>query len=149
MVNAKSANNISQSIKNRLIDVKNAFAESFANAITKRREQAINDAVEDAYAEGKKNTVAALYDIIPNDDKRIIQALKDYWEMSEEDAEWYLINEKRDATIRALQKYLKLQGYPKKYIDDFIDDKRILIRKNVELWKLKDNPHKLYNILKK
>ena len=99
MVNAKSANNISQSIKNRLIDVKNAFAESFANAITKRREQAINDAVEDAYAEGKKNTVAALYDIIPNDDKRIIQALKDYWEMSEEDAEWYLINEKRDATI--------------------------------------------------
>ena len=121
------------------------FAIDFYNEELNR---AGDEAFDQAIEIGKEKTIAALYDAKVND-REIVRVVKEYWEIDTEEVEERLIWEKQEAAIRSLRQYLKLEGYDKRDINEFMlkigNDS---IRQDKELWKLKDNPEKLYNILK-
>ena len=62
-----------------------------------------------------------------------------------------LINEKGQAVIREVRQFLKLQGYSDSDIKSFMWENRVgfKIRRNPELLKLKDNPKKVIEAIKK
>lgn len=66
------------------------------------------------------------------------------WGISHQDAEDRLVWEKQQATIRSLEQHLKLQGYSSLDIKDFMSKSNasIRIRREKDLWKLKDAPEK-------
>lgn len=117
----------------------------YGEELNRAGDEAFNQAIEI----GVENTIAALYDAKVGD-REIIRVVKEYWDIDTEEAEDRLVWEKQQATIHSLLQYLKLEGYPKKYIDTFmsIGGGYFNIRHDKDLWRLKDNPEKLYNILK-
>lgn len=104
-----------------------------------------NRAFEDAIGIGIRNTVSALYEANVSDDK-IIHLLNKYWGIPMNEAEDRLLFEKSESVIRALRHYLKMQGYSQSDIQHFmITNKAIIkIKHDRELWKMKDNPEKLF-----
>lgn len=62
-----------------------------------------------------------------------------------EDVEDCLVWEKRQSAIRSLKQYLKLQGFTKGEIDQFIKTNRAIFKigHNKELWELRRTPQKL------
>lgn len=109
-----------------------------------------NRAFEDAIEIGIGNTVSALYEANVSDDK-IIHLLNKYWGIPMNEAEDRLLFEKRESVIRALRHYLKMQGYSQSDIQHFMNTSRanIKIRHDRELWKMKDNPEKLFKVIQK
>ena len=115
--------------------------EIYGNSLNKIGEQAFSEAIEI----GIKNTIASLYDAKVSD-KEIIRVVGEHWGINIQEAEKRLVWEKHQATIRSLRQYLKLQGYSNIEIDSFMRENLVsskLWHKN-ELWKLKDNPEKLF-----
>lgn len=104
-----------------------------------------NRAFEDAIGIGIRNTVSALYEANVSDDK-IIHLLNKYWGIPMNEAEDRLLFEKSESVIRALRHYLKMQGYSQSDVQHFmITNKAIIkIKHDRELWKMKDNPEKLF-----
>lgn len=117
----------------------------YGEGLNQTGEKAFSDAIEI----GIENTVAALYDANV-DDKIILQVVNKYWGIGLNEATDMLIIEKKEATIRSLKEYLKLQGYSKSDIDDFIRVHKATskIRHEKDLWKLKDDPEKLIKSIK-
>lgn len=114
--------------------------EIYDNTINQVAEKAFSEAIEI----GIENTFAALYDAnVP--DEEIVRVVSVHWRISSQEAEKFLINEKREATIRALKQYLRLQGYTETEIKKFMREYMATtkIRNNRELWKLKNKPEKL------
>ena len=123
---------------------------------------ALLDVVRDVYADGANrafedaieicigNTVSALYDANVSDDK-IIHLLNKYWGIPMSESEDRLLFEKSESVIRALRHYLKMQGYSQSDIQHFMITNRaiIKIKHDRELWKMKDNPEKLFKIVQK
>lgn len=113
----------------------------------------LNQAGEKAFSQaieiGIENTIAALYDANV-EDKVIIHVVCEHWGITVSEVEERLINEKFEAVIRELCKYLRLQGFTESEITDFIkiNQVRTKIRHNTDLWKLKNNPEKLLKIIK-
>ena len=109
-----------------------------------------NRAFEDAIDIGIGNTVSALYEANVSDDK-IIHLLNKYWGIKMNEAEDRLLFEKYESVIRALRHYLKMQGYSQSDIQHFMITNRaiIKIKHDRELWKMKDNPEKLFKIVQK
>ena len=107
-------------------------------------EQAFSEAIE----LGIENTVASLYDAKVSD-KEIIRVVCEHWGISHQDAEDRLVWEKQQAAIRSLRLYLKLQGYSNLDIKAFMSERKALvrIRREKDLWKLKDAPDKLFKTL--
>lgn len=115
----------------------------YGEELNRAGDEAFNQAIEI----GIENTISALYDAKVGD-REIIRVVKEYWGIDTVEAENRLVWEKQQATIRSLLQYLKLEGYSKKYIETFTHSVKIYIHHEKDLWKLKDNPEKLYNILK-
>lgn len=109
-----------------------------------------NRAFEDAIEIGIGNTVSALYEANVSDDK-IAHLLNKYWGIPMNEAEERLLFEKSESAIRALRHYLKMQGYSQSDIQHFMITSRaiIKIRHDRELWKMKDNPEKLFKAVQK
>ena len=107
--------------------------------------QAGKEAFSDAIELGLENSFASLYDAKVND-KEIIRVVCEHWGISTQEAEERLVFEKQNAAIRSLKQYLKLQNYSQHDIETFFYENRasIKIRKEKELWTLKDSPEKLY-----
>lgn len=103
-----------------------------------------NQAFFDAIEIGIENTVSALYEANLTDDQ-IINLLVKHWGITMEDAENKLIFEKSQSVIRTLRHFLKMQGYTKKEIQDFMIRTKASckIRHEKELWKMKNNPEEL------
>lgn len=104
-----------------------------------------NLAFEDAIDIGIRNTVSVLYEANVSDDK-ITHLLNKYWGIPVNEAEDRLLVEKYESVIRALRHYLKMQGYSQSDIQHFMIANRaiIKIKHDRELWKMKDNPEKLF-----
>ena len=109
-----------------------------------------NRAFEDAINIGIRNTVSALYEANVSEDK-ITHLLNKYWGIPMTEAEDRLLFEKSESVIRALRHYLKMQGYSQSDIKHFMftNRARIKIKHDRELWKMKDNPEKLFKIVQK
>lgn len=120
--------------------------ESFGEALNQIGADAFSDAIEI----GIENTIAALYEASIKD-KDILRIVCEQWGISVTDAEDRLVYEKRQAAIRSLRQYLKLQGYSKSDIDKFGRENCAWIRINREpdLWQLKNDPEKLKKEIEK
>lgn len=116
----------------------------YGESLNQVGERAFSDAIEI----GIENTMATLY-AAKVSDENILQVVMEYWGMNREDAEDRLIWEKQQATIRSLRKYLKLEGYTELEITTFVKEHHanMKIRHNKELWKYKDNPKKLVELI--
>ena len=116
----------------------------YGESLNQVGEQAFSDAIEI----GIENTMATLY-AAKVSDENILQVVMEYWGMNRKEAEDRLIWEKQQATIRSLRKYLKLEGYTELEITTFVKEyhANIKIRHNKELWKYKDNPKKLVELI--
>lgn len=112
----------------------------YGDSINQAGEAAFSDAIEI----GITNTMAALYDADVDDDE-IIRVLNKYWGINRDEAEERLIYEKRQAAIRELERYLKMQGFSAIEIKQFMktNNASIKIRHSNELWKLRRKPEKL------
>ncbi|GEM_PF-1295476 len=120
--------------------IKDLFLNVYGDVINQEGEEAFSDAIEI----GISNTMAALYDA-EVDDEEIIRALNKYWGINRDDAENRLIYEKRQAAIRELEQFLRMQGYSAIEIKQFMKSNKvsIKIRHSNELWKLRRKPEKL------
>lgn len=118
----------------------------FTDAIDKFTEEKVSDAID----KGIENTISALYDANVNDNE-IIRVVNKYWRIDIAEVEEGLVWEKSQAPIRSLEQYLRREGLSRREIDDFMmkSHARAIIERNRDLWKLKDNPEKLFNLLKK
>lgn len=118
----------------------------YGESLNQVGEQAFSEAIE----LGIKNTIAALYDAKVGD-KEIIRAVCEHWGITVHDAEDRLVWEKQQAVVRSLRQYLKLQGYSSISIEDFMIERKVLMRIRYEkdLWDLKDTPDKLFKKLQK
>lgn len=111
--------------------------------------ETLNQAGEKAFSEaieiGLENTFATLYEANV-DDKIILSVVTKHWGIDLKEAEERLVFEKQQVAIRSLKQYLKLQGYSQKKSENFLRETQAIfkIRHNNDLWKLKDNPEKLY-----
>jgi hypothetical protein len=116
----------------------------YGDSLDQAGEQAFSEAIE----LGIENTVASLYDAKVSD-KEIIRVVCEHWGISHQDAEDRLVWEKKQAAIRSLKQYLKLQGYSSLDIKEFMSETKVLvrIRHEKDLWKLKDAPEKLFKTL--
>lgn len=112
----------------------------YGDSINQAGEEAFSDAIEI----GITNTVAALYDAEVNDDE-IIRVLNTHWGIKRDEVENRLVYEKRQAAIRELKRYLKMQGFSAIEVNQFMNSNNALIkiRHSNELWKLRRNPDKL------
>ncbi len=122
----------------------NSISDSYTKNINRHREEAFNEAMEI----GLGNAFAALYDANVNDDEIICVVCK-YWKISKQKAVNYLICEKEQAAIRNLRKYMRLQGYRASEIIEFFQVHNVstIIKQRKELWKLKNNPERLFKIM--
>ena len=121
------------------------LGEAARDAYGEHLNQVGKQAFEDAIEIGISNTIAALCDARVSD-KETLRVVCLHWGISVEDAEDRLVFEKKESAIRSLKQYLKLNGWSPKQIDDFFHNSlaAIHIRHSNELWKLKDNPEKLF-----
>ena len=116
----------------------------YGESLTKVGEQAFSEAIEI----GIINTIATLYEAkVP--DEEILRVVNAHWGIDQHEVSDRLIFEKQQATIRSLEKYLKLQGYSKNEMREFMkkENAKDKIRHNKDLWQLKDKPEKLMNAI--
>lgn len=110
--------------------------------------ESLNQVGEIAFSEaigiGIENTIASLYEA-DVDDREILRIVSEQWGIRIEEVEDRLVWEKRQSAIRSLKQYLKLQGFTKGEIEQFIKTNRVLFKigHNKELWKLRRTPQKL------
>lgn len=116
----------------------------YGESLNKVGEQAFSEAIEI----GVENTIACLYDAKVSDNE-IIRVVSEHWGISHQNVEERLVWEKQQAVVRSLKRYLKLQGYSRQDIMNFMSESNasIKIRHEKDLWKLKDVPEKLFKIL--
>lgn len=109
-----------------------------------------NHAFCDAIEIGITNTVEALYDANLADDQ-VVNLLVKHWGITMEEAENRLIFEKSQSVVRTLRHFLKMQGYSQQEIQHFMLTTKAMqkIRHDKELWKMKDNPEKLFKAVQK
>ena len=114
--------------------------EIYGEIINEESQRAFSDAIEI----GIENTIASLYDAGVQDDE-IIRVVCEHWGIKKTEAEDRLLYEKSQSTIRSLKHYLKMQGFSKSEVQQFMLSNNVCIKvkKNRELWKLKNNPKKL------
>lgn len=130
----------------------NGFLVFIDNFITKILKKYIDEHRKEAFNEGREigleNTFAALYAANVNDEE-IIRVVCEFWNIPRQEAEDRLLDEKEQAVARNLERYMKRQGYRKREINDFSQMNQVLIRikRNKDLWKLKDNPERLFKII--
>ncbi len=119
--------------------------DAYGNALNQIEEKSFLDAIEI----GIENTIASLYEANVNDNE-IVRIVGEYWGLCKDDVVERIIWEKQQATIRSLNQYLKLQGYSKEEINQFMKEEKAIfqIRCNKDLWKLKNNPEKLVKEIK-
>ncbi|MFV2048619.1 hypothetical protein KDJ21_005495 [Metabacillus litoralis] len=114
--------------------------EIYGDSLNQAGEAAFSNAIEI----GIKNTIAALYDANV-DDEEIIRVLNKYWGINQDEAESRLVFEKVQATIRELERYLRMQGFSAIKINQFMksNNASVKIRHRNELWRLRRKPEKL------
>ena len=117
---------------------------SYKNTINQEGVRAFNEAIQI----GIQNTVSSLYDA-DVDDMNIICILNKYWGINRDEAIKLIAFEKKNAPVRELKTYLKLNGYSSKEIIEFVRINGSKIRHHNELWALKKDPEKLKNELEK
>jgi hypothetical protein len=105
--------------------------EIYGDSLNQVGEIAFSDAIEI----GIENTIDSLYEANV-DDKEILRIFSEQWRIRMEDVEDCLVWEKRKSAIRSLKQYLKLQGFTKGEIDQFIKTNRAIFKigHNKELW---------------
>ena len=118
----------------------NLALEIYGNSLNQEGERAFSDAIEI----GIENTIASLYDANVQDEE-ITRVVCEHWGMQKAEAEERLLCEKSQAAIRSLRHYLKMQGFSKVEVQQFMfsNNAYIKIKCNKELWKLKNDPKKL------
>jgi len=133
--------------------VKNA-GNYFYNMIIDAHNDKIDNERENSFSEGIECgitiTVAALYELDIKDSD-IINILNSHWGIIKKDAEEYIAFEKRTAPIRALRRYLELEGYSETKITSLMNSHGVLrkVKKNSELRNLRREPDKLWEALMK
>ena len=122
----------------------NLALEIYGNSLNQEGERAFSEAIEI----GIENTIASLYDANVQDEE-ITRVVCEHWGMQKAEAEERLLNEKSQAAIRSLRHYLKMQGFSKAEVQHFMfsNNAYIKIRRNKELWKLKNDPKKLMKVV--
>lgn len=118
----------------------NLAFEIYGDSLNQVGEVAFSDAIEI----GIENTIASLYEANV-DDKEILRIVGEQWGIRIEDVEDRLVWEKSQSAIRSLKQYLKLQGFTKGEVDQFIKTNRAIFKigHNKELWGLRRTPQKL------
>lgn len=139
-----SRDNVIEVCKKCINRVNDVVINAFRENINQEKESSYSQGIE----RGIENTFAALYDANVNDEE-ILRVVCKYWKIPRQEAANLLINEKKQAVIRNLRQYMKLQGYEMCEINDFFQMNQVLIRikRNKDLWKLKDNPERLFKII--
>lgn len=130
----------SDDIKEYWVLGRNLVLKLYGDSINQAGEEAFSDAIE----VGISNTIAALYDA-DVDGEEIIRVLNKYWGINRDEAEERIIYEKKQAAIRELERFLKMQGFSAIEINQFMKSNKALIKikHNNELWKLRREPEKL------
>lgn len=118
----------------------NLAFEIYGDSLNQVGETAFSEAIEI----GIENTIASLYEANV-DDKEILRIVSEQWGIRIEDVEDRLVWEKSQSAIRSLKQYLKLQGFTKGEIGQFMKTNRAAfkIQRNKELWGLRRTPQKL------
>ena len=116
----------------------------YGNSLNQEGERAFSEAIEI----GIENTIASLYDANVQDEE-IIRVVCEHWGMQKSETEERLLYEKSQAAIRSLKYYLKMQGFSKAEVQQFMfsNNACIKIRRSKELWKLKNDPKKLMKVV--
>ena len=98
---------------------------------------------------GIGKTIEALY-VAKVPDEEILRVVNLVWGIDIEEVGDWLVQEKQNAAIKSLRHYLKLQGYSVAESEKFMRENNasLKIRRDKDLWKLKDNPRKLFDIIK-
>lgn len=139
-----SRDNVIEVCKKCINRVNDVVINAFRENINQEKESSYSQGIE----RGIENTFAALYDANVNDEE-IIRVVCEFWNIPRQEAEDRLLDEKEQAVARNLERYMKRQGYKKREINDFFQMNQVLIRikRNKDLWKLKDNPERLFKII--
>ena len=118
--------------------------EIYGNCLNQEGERAFSEAIEI----GIENTIASLYDANVKEEE-ITRVVCEHWGMQKAEAEERLLYEKSQAAIRSLKHYLKMQGYSKAEVQQFMfsNNACIKIRNSKELWKLKNDPKQLMKVV--
>ena len=133
------------SLKNSGKYIGSLALEIYVNSLNQEGERAFFEAIEI----GIENTIASLYDASVHDDE-IIRVVSEHWGLQKPEVEQRLLYEKSKAPVRALEHYLKMQGFSKGDIEKFMKQNKvhIKIKHNKDLWKLKSQPKKLIDAIK-
>ena len=122
----------------------NLALKMYVNSLNQEGEKAFFEAIEI----GIENTIASLYDANVQDEE-ITRVVCEHWGMQKAEAEERLLYEKSQAAIRSLKHYLKMQGFSKEEVQQFMlsNNACIKIKRDKELWKLKNDPKKLMKVV--
>lgn len=140
-----------QNTREEVIDKLNKGKEYIPNLLLEAYgeglEQVVDEVFLDALEIGITNTIIALYDANVKDED-ILRIVNKHWGINREEIADRLIAEKSDAVIRSLKEYMKLHGYTKGEIEEFIkcNQLTIKVRREKELWKFKNAPQKLVDM---
>lgn len=110
--------------------------------------ESLNQVGEIAFSEaieiGIENTISSLYEANV-DDREILRIVSEQWGIRIEEVEDRLVWEKSQSAVRYLKQYLKLQGFTKSEIVQFMKTNRAIFKigHNKELWGLRRTPQKL------
>lgn len=124
---------------------RNISIDAFFEWLDEERLKAAMQATEN----GIGKTISALYEARVEDIK-ILSIVARHWELPESEVQERLICEKGNATIRALEQYLKLKGMTNQDIENFMRTYhvRAMIRHEPKLWSLREKPERLSQIIK-
>ena len=94
---------------------------------------------------GKSNTIKALLYANIDDRDTFIAAVRKVWNIDEIEIEDRIMFEIKNILIEQIKEYLRFNGNTESYIKDFFRENKVIIKlkKNCDLWKLKDEPEKL------
>ena len=122
----------------------NLALKMYVNSLNQEGEKAFFEAIEI----GIENTIASLYDANVQDEE-ITRVVCEHWGMQKAEAEERLLYEKSQAAIRSLKHYLKMQGFSKEEVQQFMlsNNACIKIKRDKELWKLKNDPKKVMKVV--
>ncbi len=120
--------------------------EVYGENVNQAGEQAFSEAIEI----GIENTVMALIDANVNDDE-IIRVINKHWGINQQEAEDRIVFEKQQLAISELKRYLKMKGYSKNEIWQYVitNEAAVKIRNNPNLLELRRMPDRLIEEIQK
>ena len=97
---------------------------------------------------GVFRTIRALYDASV-DDAEIIRVVHKYWGLDDRQIIKRLVEIKEQTVLEVLERYMQCRGFSDAQISEFMRINKVSnkVKSDSELWKLKNKPEKLYDIV--